>query len=98
MYLKIAGSTIHIPVNFKRIINNIANQLNYQNNSMVNISPLETYRLILDNFATLESLDFGKPTELFKVAYLYYLSPKHLLAIRRFNRKGFELLFSKINS
>ena len=93
-----AGSTIHIPVNFKRIINNIANQLNYQNNSMVNITPLETYRLILDNFATLESLDFGKPTELFKVAYLYYLSPKHLLAIRRFNRKGLELLCAKINA
>ena len=93
-----AGSTIHIPVNFKRIINNIANQLNYQNNSMVNITPLETYRLILDNFATLESLDFGKPSELFKAAYLYYLSPKHLLAIRRFNRKGLELLCAKINS
>ena len=93
-----AGTTIHIPVNFKRIINNIANQLNYQNNSMVNISPLETYRLILDNFATLESLDFGKPSELFKAAYLYYLSPKHLLAIRRFNRKGLELLCAKINA
>jgi DNA-directed RNA polymerase II subunit RPB1 len=93
-----AGSTIHIPVNFKRIINNIANQLNYQNNSMVNITPLETYRLILDNFATLESLDFGKPSELFKAAYLYYLSPKHLLAIRRFNRKGLELVCAKINS
>ena len=93
-----AGSTIHIPVNFKRIINNIANQLNYQNNSMVNITPFETYRLILDNFATLESLHFGKPSELFKAAYLYYMSPKNLLAIRRFNRKGLELLCAKINA
>ena len=93
-----AGSTIHIPVNFKRIINNIANQLNYQSNSMVNITPLETYRLVLDNFATLETLTFGKPTELFKAAYLYYMSPKQLLSIHRFNRKGLELLCGKITS
>jgi len=93
-----AGSTIHIPVNFKRIINNIANQLNYQNNSMVNITPLETYRLVLDNFKSLESLRFGVPTELFKAAYLYYMSPRQLLAIHRFNRKGLELLCAKINS
>ncbi len=93
-----AGSTIHIPVNFKRIINNIANQLNYQNNSMVNITPLETYRLVLDNFKSLESLHFGAPTELFKAAYLYYMSPRQLLAIHRFNRKGLELLCAKINS
>jgi len=93
-----AGSTIHIPVNFKRIINNIANQLNYQNNSMVNITPLETYRLVLDNFKSLESLRFGAPTELFKAAYLYYMSPRQLLAIHRFNRKGLELLCAKINS
>jgi len=65
---------------------------------MVNITPFETYRLILDNFATLESLHFGKPSELFKAAYLYYMSPKNLLAIRRFNRKGLELLCAKINT
>ena len=90
--------TIHIPVHFKRIINNIANQLNYQTNSMVNITPLEAYRLILDNFESLNALHFGKPTELFKTAYLYYMSPKHLLSVHRFNRKGLELLCAKINA
>ena len=99
MYLNITRDRLfHIPVNFKRIINNIANQLNYQNNSMVNITPLETYRLVLDNFKSLKSLHFGAPTELFKAAYLYYMSPRQLLAIHRFNRKGLELLCAKINS
>jgi DNA-directed RNA polymerase II subunit RPB1 len=90
--------TIHIPVHFKRIINNIANQLNYQTNSMVNITPLEAHRLIMDNFESLNSLYFGKPTELFKTAYLFYMSPKQLLSVHRFNRKGLELLCAKINA
>jgi len=92
------NTIIHIPVHFKRIINNIANQLGYQSNSLVNITPLETYRLLLDNYESLNRLYFGKPTELFRTAYLYFLSPTQLLAIHRFNRKGLELLCAKINA
>ena len=80
--------TIHIPVNFRRIIVNIAEQLKYQKNSMVNITPLETYNLLKDNLSTLQTLTFGKPSKLFEIAYYYYLSPKNLLSIHRFNRKG----------
>ena len=90
--------TIHIPVNFRRIIVNIAEQLKYQKNSMVNITPLETYNLLKDNLATLQTLTFGKPSKLFEIAYYYYLSPKNLLSIHRFNRKGLEILCAKINS
>jgi DNA-directed RNA polymerase II subunit RPB1 len=92
------NTTIHIPVNFRRIITNIAEQLKYQKNSMVNITPLETYNLLKDNFATLETLGFGSPSKLFEIAYYYYLSPKQLLSIHRFNRKGLEVLCAKINS
>jgi DNA-directed RNA polymerase II subunit RPB1 len=92
------NTTIHIPVNFKRIIVNIAEQLKYQKNSMVNITPLETYNVLKDNFATLQTLGFGAPSKLFEIAYYYYLSPKNLLSIHRFNRKGLEVLCAKINS
>lgn len=92
------NTTINIPVNFTRIINNISKQLKYQSNSLVNITPLEMYDLIDDNYKTLESLHFGKPTELFKLAYKFHLSPKNLLAVKRFNRKGLEILCAKINS
>ena len=92
------NTTIHIPVNFRRIIQNIAEQLKYQKNSMVNITPLETYNLLKDNFATLQTLGFGAPSKLFEMAYYYYLSPKSLLAIHRYNRKGLEVLCAKINS
>jgi DNA-directed RNA polymerase II subunit RPB1 len=92
------NTTIHIPVNFRRIITNIAEQLKYKKNSMVNITPLETYNLLKDNFATLETLGFGSPSKLFEITYYYYLSPKQLLSIHRFNRKGLEVLCAKINS
>ena len=60
------NTTIHIPVNFRRIITNIAEQLKYQKNSMVNITPLETYNVLKDNFATLQTLGFGAPSKLFE--------------------------------
>jgi DNA-directed RNA polymerase II subunit RPB1 len=92
------GTTIHIPVYFNRIINNISKELKYKSNSLVNITPLETYKILDDNLETLNRIYFAKPTELFKAAYKFFLSPKKLLAIHRFNKKGLELLCAKINS
>ena len=37
--------TVHIPVHFYRIMNNIQNQLNIQPDFIVNITPLEMYEL-----------------------------------------------------
>ena len=92
------STTIYIPVYFNRIINNIAKELKYKSNSLVNITPLETYQILDDNLETLNRIQFGKPTELFKAAYKFFLSPKKLLAIHRFNKKGLEILCAKINS
>jgi DNA-directed RNA polymerase II subunit RPB1 len=92
------NTTINIPVNFKRIINNISKELKYQSNSLVNITPFEMYKLVDDNYTILDNLKFGKPTELFKAAYKFHLSPNKLLAVKRFNRKGIEILCAKINS
>ena len=92
------NTQINIPVNFKRIINNISRELAYQSNSLVDITPLEMYQLINDSYRTLDNLHFGKPTELFKLAFKYHMTPKNLLAVRRFNRKGLEILCAKINS
>jgi len=92
------NTTINIPVNFKRIINNISKELRYQSNSLVNITPGELYELLDDSYRTLENIYFAKPTELFKLAYRFHLSPKNLLSIKRFNRKGLEILCAKIKS
>jgi len=92
------NTTINIPVNFKRIINNISKELRYQSNSLVNITPGELYDLLDDSYRTLENIYFAKPTELFKLAYKFHLSPNNLLSIKRFNRKGLEILCAKIKS
>ena len=70
---------VYVPVNFKRIINNIQNQLNYQSNSMVNITPLDAYIMIDKTFGELENIIVAKPTLLFKLLYYYSLSPKNIL-------------------
>ena len=90
------SSTIHQPVNFRRIIGNIQNQFNIHKDSMVNISPNEIYDwidLVLNN---LDKLTYSAPTLLFKIAFKFYLAPKELIVIRRFNKKAITYLFQYI--
>jgi DNA-directed RNA polymerase II subunit RPB1 len=87
---------IHIPVHFHRIINNIHNQLSIQSNSLVNITPYELYELLDHAFNKLKKNHYAAPTELFKIAFYYYLSPKTLLTIKRFNRKAVTFLLETI--
>ena len=79
---------LHIPVHFLRIMNNIQHQMNIQSNFVVDITPLETYSLIDKYFTDLYQSTYTKPTELFKIAWYYYLTPKELLMMRRFNKKS----------
>jgi DNA-directed RNA polymerase II subunit RPB1 len=90
------NTVVHIPVHFKRIINNIQHQLNIQSNFVVNITPLEMYELIDDAFETLSAHKLSKPTELFKLAWYFYLTPKELLMVRRYNRKAMVVLMESL--
>lgn len=87
---------INIPVHFTRIINNIHNQLSIQSNSLVNITPIELYELLDNTFDMLSKNHYAAPTELFKIAFYYYLSPKTLLTVKRFNRKAVIILLETI--
>jgi DNA-directed RNA polymerase II subunit RPB1 len=64
---------------------------------MVDITPLEAMDMISAGFRQLETLYYAPPTLLFKVMYYYYLSPKELLLIKRFNRSALSILISVIN-
>ena len=79
---------IHIPVNFYRIINNVKNNLFISDNNTVDITPLEVYYLIENKLSEMETNIYVGPSELFKVAWYYYLSPKELITVRRFNKKA----------
>ena len=87
---------IHIPVAFQHIINNIQGQQQINKNSMIDITPLETFQLIEKNFENLEKITYAPPTALFKVMYYFYLSPKELLTVKRFNRKTVITLLETI--
>jgi DNA-directed RNA polymerase II subunit RPB1 len=88
-------SKIYIPVNVKRLIENVGNQLRIQSNSFVDITPLETMELV-ENYLAKLSTYYAKPTMLFEAAYYYHLTPRNLLIIKRFNKAGLEVLLNTI--
>mgnify|MGYP001170815021 FL=1 len=89
-------SKVYLPVSFSNIIDNIAGQLNLNKNSIVDISPLDAYKMIDDTYKNLENSVYIKPSYLFKIMYLYYLTPKKLLVHKRFNKKGLTMLLDMI--
>jgi len=84
------------PVAFQFIIDNIKNQMHLQSNSKSDITPLELYELIENTYETLEQSRYIKPNLLFKTLYYFYLSPKELLIVKRFNRKAIVILLEHI--
>ena len=87
---------IHLPVCFTHIINNIQGQQRINVNSMVDITPLEALQLIDEGYERLNAIYYSPPTELFKSLYYYYMSPKELLMVKRFNRKSLMYLIDQI--
>jgi DNA-directed RNA polymerase II subunit RPB1 len=47
-------------------------------------------------YSKLEKIYYAPPTELFKTLFYYYLSPKDLLIIKRFNKASLTLLLDTI--
>ena len=87
---------VYTPVAFENIINNIKGQLNINNNSMVNITPLEVYEKIEETMGKMEISAYCKPSNLFKTSYYYFLSPNNLLIKNRFNKDGIDILLATI--
>lgn len=90
------NKTIHMPVGFTYIINNIMGQQVFDGNSLIDISPLECYNIIEEYFEKLNKIYYAKPNQLFKILYYYYLSPKDLLFNKRFNKKSLIYLLDTI--
>jgi DNA-directed RNA polymerase II subunit RPB1 len=88
-------SRVHVPVNFKRIINNIQRQMHIQGSSKVDITPYEVCEMLEQSFNRLKS-HFTSPTLLFELMYMFYLSPKDLLTVRHLNRHAIIFLLKTI--
>ena len=96
VFKKKGDSIVHCPVAFQYIIENIKGQCNITSSSLVDITPYEAFKMIEEAYAKLEQNYFVKPTNLFKTLYYYYLSPKDLLIVKRFNKNALILLLEKI--
>jgi DNA-directed RNA polymerase beta' subunit len=89
-------NNVVLPIALQNIIANIQGQLGLNSNSTVDITPLEAFELIEDNFKKMNQLAYAPLTRLFEIVYYYYLSPKELLVNKRFHRKGLTLLLDTI--
>ena len=87
---------VRVPVAFAYIIQNIIGQQGINKNSLVDITMMEAFEQIEKTYAQLETIVFAPPTELFKVLFYYYLSPKDLLLNKRFNKNALEILLQTI--
>ena len=87
---------VFLPVAFAHTINNVKGLQQINNNSIVDITPLEAFAMIEAAYKRLESMHYCAPTQLFKVMYFYYLSPKDLLMVKRFNKKALTVLLEMI--
>ncbi len=84
------------PVSFHYIINNIQGQCGISSNTLVDITPLEAYDMIKMYYEKLNKQHYTPPTLLFKTLYFYYLSPKELLVVKRFNKSALTLLLETV--
>jgi DNA-directed RNA polymerase II subunit RPB1 len=86
------------PVAFTAIIKNAMGQLRLNKNSLVDITPLEVFQMVEDNFAKLRRMTaISPPTQLFEILYYLHLSPRELIFISRFHRAGLAMLLEEIN-
>ncbi len=88
--------TVRVPVAFTYLIQNVIGQQSINKNSLVDITLFEAFELIEATFAKLEKIHYAPPTQLFKILFYYYLSPKDLLINKRFNKKALEILLETI--
>ena len=89
-------SVVNCPVAFAYIINNVIGQQNINASSITDLTPLEAFEMIERCYSNLEKIRCAVPTALFKTLYFYYLSPKDLLFVKRFNKAALTVLLENI--
>ncbi len=87
---------VRVPVAFKHIINNVAGSMGLDAHSMVDITPLETFIMVEEYFHKLEKLHYVRPTNLFRIMYYFYLNPRDLLCVKRYNKAALLVLLETI--
>jgi DNA-directed RNA polymerase II subunit RPB1 len=90
------NSNISCAVAFSSIIDNVKNNMMIQSNSTVDITVLEAYELIDHYYQKISRFHYAPPNILFELLYYYYLSPKQLVIVHRFNKAALVVLLEII--
>ena len=90
------NNTLYCPVSFVNIINNIQGQFNLKSTSLIDITPLELYKELEATMNKLNQIHYSKPTKIFETLFYYYLSPKELLFVKKFNKSAIKILLETI--
>jgi DNA-directed RNA polymerase II subunit RPB1 len=91
-----SDSVVNCPVAFHYVISNIQGQCNITISSLADITPMEALEMIENCYSNLEKIYYAPPTELFKTLFYFYLSPKDLLVVKRFNKSALTLLLDTV--
>lgn len=90
-------NVVRLPVNIGQLIKNIQGQLEIDETFAVDITPMEAFQLIDENWKRMmDYCYFVQENPLFKILYEFYLSPKELLVKRRYNKKALHVLLDTI--
>uniref|UniRef100_A0A6C0LVD1 DNA-directed RNA polymerase II subunit RPB1 n=1 Tax=viral metagenome TaxID=1070528 RepID=A0A6C0LVD1_9ZZZZ len=96
IFKKSTDNKVYHSVSFQHIIQNIQHQCNLSGNSLVDITPLECFQKLERTMETLKNIHFCPPNELFKTLFFYYLSPKQIICVKRFNAGALQILLDTI--
>ena len=88
--------SVNLPVAFNYIINNVVGQLSINQNSLVDITPIDAAEMIDACWHRMSKNKLTVPTRLMRGMFMYYLSPRDLLVVKRFNRKALVYLLDNI--
>lgn len=89
------NSKVHLPVCFRRVIDNFAYQLGYSEQTQSDITPLQWYKMVDQLIAGLNTT-YCVTTDLFETMTYYWLRPNSILVEKRFTKKGAFLLIDAI--
>jgi len=90
-------STVRLPIGFTYAIESVKNRFGLTESTKVDVTPLEVFQT-LDHFYE-ELTNIGRnyvPSQLFKIAYYFFLSPAVLLKKHRFTRAALTFLMEFI--
>jgi DNA-directed RNA polymerase II subunit RPB1 len=95
VFQNMSSNTVHLPTNFRRLINSVGAQLFINKDSVSDITPVECWKITSQ---TIESLKrtYSSPSPLYEIAFIFFTSPANLIVKNRFSRAAVIALMDRI--